>query len=111
MSLSIYSSLSRVKAEFKPQMPGKVSMYVCGITPYDTTHLGHAFTYVVFDLKSIQVERGDSFLLVPVSPTSGLPTPDSTNPNRLPRALSDAEMKDDHLTLKRSFEPIEGEVE
>ena len=27
-----------------------VSLYVCGITPYDTTHLGHAFTYVWFDL-------------------------------------------------------------
>ncbi|HEX9546843.1 MAG TPA: class I tRNA ligase family protein, partial [Acidimicrobiales bacterium] len=27
-----------------------VGVYVCGITPYDTTHLGHAFTYVVFDV-------------------------------------------------------------
>src|SRR5690242_17385950 len=27
-----------------------VRMYVCGITPYDTTHAGHAFTYVVFDV-------------------------------------------------------------
>src|SRR2546426_10993930 len=27
-----------------------VRLYVCGITPYDTTHLGHAFTYVVFDV-------------------------------------------------------------
>src|SRR5207248_8578443 len=26
-----------------------VSMYVCGVTPYDTTHTGHAFTYVTFD--------------------------------------------------------------
>src|SRR5436309_12884351 len=26
-----------------------VRLYVCGITPYDTTHLGHAFTYVIFD--------------------------------------------------------------
>src|SRR5438105_1071466 len=29
---------------------GPVRLYVCGITPYDTTHLGHAFTYVVFDV-------------------------------------------------------------
>jgi len=29
---------------------GKVGIYVCGITPYDTTHLGHAFTYVFFDV-------------------------------------------------------------
>ena len=27
-----------------------IGVYVCGITPYDTTHLGHAFTYVVFDV-------------------------------------------------------------
>ncbi len=65
---------------------------------------------VVFDLKSIQVERGDRFLLVPVSPTSGLPVSES-NPHRLPKALTDAEAKDNQLTLKRSFEPIEGEVE
>ena len=30
--------------------PSPVSLYVCGITPYDTTHLGHAFTYCSFDL-------------------------------------------------------------
>src|SRR3989442_4573820 len=30
--------------------PDRVGIYVCGITPYDTTHLGHAFTYVVFDV-------------------------------------------------------------
>ncbi len=30
--------------------PDPVRLYVCGITPYDTTHLGHAFTYVVFDV-------------------------------------------------------------
>lgn len=29
---------------------GSVSLYVCGVTPYDTTHLGHAFTYVTFDV-------------------------------------------------------------
>ena len=34
-----------------PPAPGPaVSMYVCGITPYDATHLGHAFTYVTYDL-------------------------------------------------------------
>jgi L-cysteine:1D-myo-inositol 2-amino-2-deoxy-alpha-D-glucopyranoside ligase len=33
------------------ESPGdKVSLYVCGITPYDTTHLGHVFTYAVFDV-------------------------------------------------------------
>ncbi|MHB9032378.1 MAG: cysteine--tRNA ligase [Anaerolineae bacterium] len=34
---------------FKAIIPGQVSIYVCGITPYDTTHLGHAFTYLSYD--------------------------------------------------------------
>lgn len=33
----------------KPLEKGKVKIYVCGITPYDTTHLGHAFVYIVYD--------------------------------------------------------------
>ncbi|GAA4661992.1 cysteine--1-D-myo-inosityl 2-amino-2-deoxy-alpha-D-glucopyranoside ligase [Gordonia humi] len=38
-------------AQVKPVAPGPVAtMYVCGITPYDATHLGHAATYVTFDL-------------------------------------------------------------
>ncbi|KEI44890.1 cysteine--1-D-myo-inosityl 2-amino-2-deoxy-alpha-D-glucopyranoside ligase [Saccharopolyspora rectivirgula] len=37
--------------EVKPTEPGQVArMYVCGITPYDATHLGHAATYLAFDL-------------------------------------------------------------
>lgn len=34
---------------FSSTKPGRVSIYVCGITPYDTTHLGHAFTYLCYD--------------------------------------------------------------
>ncbi len=49
MTLRLYSSLGRQKREFRPLVPGKVSIYVCGITPYDVTHLGHAFSYVHFD--------------------------------------------------------------
>jgi cysteinyl-tRNA synthetase len=45
----LYNSLTHTKEEFKPFNRKKVLMYVCGITPYDTTHLGHAFTYVFFD--------------------------------------------------------------
>src|SRR6266852_6361602 len=37
--------------------PQPLGLYVCGITPYDTTHLGHAFTYVVFDVL-VRVLRG-----------------------------------------------------
>ncbi len=48
--LKLYNSLTREKEIFKPIKKDKVSIYVCGITPYDTTHLGHAFTYVFFDV-------------------------------------------------------------
>lgn len=47
--MKLYSSLSQKLEEFKPIDDKKVLMYVCGITPYDTTHLGHAFTYIFFD--------------------------------------------------------------
>lgn len=50
MSLKIYSTLTRKVVDFTPLIPKKVSLYVCGITPYDTTHLGHAFTYISFDI-------------------------------------------------------------
>lgn len=47
--LQLYNSLTQRKETFTPISEKKVSMYVCGITPYDTTHLGHAFTYLIFD--------------------------------------------------------------
>lgn len=48
--LKIYNSYSRQKEEFKPIIPGKVRMYVCGMTVYDLCHLGHARVLVVFDM-------------------------------------------------------------
>ncbi|RJQ26785.1 cysteine--tRNA ligase [Candidatus Parcubacteria bacterium] len=45
----LYNSKTRKIEEFKPLNGKTVKMYVCGITPYDTTHLGHAFTYVFYD--------------------------------------------------------------
>lgn len=48
--MKLYNSLTQSKEEFKPIREGEASMYVCGITPYDTTHLGHAFTYTAFDV-------------------------------------------------------------
>lgn len=47
--LRLCNSLTRKKEKFIPLEDKKVKIYVCGITPYDTTHLGHAFTYVFFD--------------------------------------------------------------
>lgn len=48
--LKIYNSLTRQKEEFKPIHPGKIGMYVCGVTIYDLCHIGHGRTFVGFDL-------------------------------------------------------------
>ncbi len=48
--LKIYNSLNRAKSAFAPILPGKVGMYVCGMTVYDYCHLGHARVMVVFDV-------------------------------------------------------------
>jgi cysteinyl-tRNA synthetase len=47
--MKLFNTLSQSLEEFIPLDDKIVRMYVCGITPYDTTHLGHAFTYVSFD--------------------------------------------------------------
>ncbi len=48
--LQIHNTLSRQKEEFKPLHPGKIGMYVCGVTVYDYCHLGHARTYTSADV-------------------------------------------------------------
>ena len=50
MALRIYNVLTRQKEEFVPLTPGKVNVYVCGPTVYDYSHIGHAKTYVSFDV-------------------------------------------------------------
>lgn len=50
MSLVIYNVLKREKEPFVPVVEGRVFMYVCGPTVYDHAHLGHAKTYVSFDV-------------------------------------------------------------
>ena len=47
--LKIYNSIARTKQNFVPLEPGKVGLYVCGMTVYDYCHLGHARVLVVFD--------------------------------------------------------------
>ncbi len=48
--LKIYNSLTKKVEDFTPLNPPKVTMYVCGITAYDSSHLGHARSAVVFDV-------------------------------------------------------------
>ncbi|WP_448547935.1 cysteine--tRNA ligase [Thalassotalea fusca] len=47
--LQIYNTLTRQKETFTPLVPGKVGLYVCGVTVYDLCHIGHARTYISFD--------------------------------------------------------------
>ena len=49
MPIQIYNTLSRKKEPFIPRDPGCVSIYVCGITPYDDSHLGHAVPSIIWD--------------------------------------------------------------
>src|ERR1700681_2470814 len=46
--MKLFNTLTQSLEAFIP-LDDTVRIYVCGITPYDTTHLGHAFTYVSFD--------------------------------------------------------------
>jgi cysteinyl-tRNA synthetase len=50
MSLRLYNTLSGEKEAFVPRIPGKVGMYVCGVTVYDYCHIGHARAGIVFDM-------------------------------------------------------------
>lgn len=48
--LVITNTLTGVKEKFEPRNSGHVTMYVCGVTPYDYAHLGHGRVYVLFDV-------------------------------------------------------------
>ena len=50
MALRIFNTLKKAKEPFIPRQPGKVGMYVCGVTVYDLSHIGHARALVVFDV-------------------------------------------------------------
>ncbi len=50
MTIEIYNTLTRRKEPLRPIEPGKLRMYVCGVTTYDLTHIGHGRTFVAFDV-------------------------------------------------------------
>ncbi len=50
MSLRIYNTLTNQKEDLQPIEPGKIGMYVCGVTVYDMCHIGHARAYVSADV-------------------------------------------------------------
>lgn len=47
--IMVYNTMTRRKEEFLPLEPGKVSIYVCGVTPYNEPHIGNARPFVVWD--------------------------------------------------------------
>ena len=50
MNLRVYNTLTREKETFIPVEPGKVKMYVCGVTPYNHPHIGNARPFIVWDV-------------------------------------------------------------
>ncbi|ONK55860.1 uncharacterized protein A4U43_C10F1710 [Asparagus officinalis] len=48
--LRIFNSMTKEKEAFRSKEEGRVGMYVCGVTPYDLSHIGHARAYVAFDV-------------------------------------------------------------
>jgi cysteinyl-tRNA synthetase len=50
MALVLYNTLSRRKEPFEPLTPGQIKMYVCGVTVYDLSHIGHGRAYIVWDM-------------------------------------------------------------
>ena len=48
--IKFYNTLTNKVEEFKPIKENNVSIYICGVTPYDVCHLGHARAYVTFDV-------------------------------------------------------------
>jgi len=50
VTLRLFDQRRGALVPFAPIGPGPIGLYVCGVTPYDTGHLGHAFTYLGFDV-------------------------------------------------------------
>jgi cysteinyl-tRNA synthetase len=56
--LKVYNDLSNRKEDFIPLEPGKVRMYVCGMTVYDLCHLGHARVMVTTRSSTARMRTG-----------------------------------------------------
>ena len=50
MAIKVYNTMTRRKEEFVPMSPGKASIYVCGVTPYNHPHIGNARPFVTWDV-------------------------------------------------------------
>ncbi len=48
--IQLYNTLTRSKEPLAPRTPGEISLYVCGVTPYDKLHIGHARAFLTYDV-------------------------------------------------------------
>src|SRR5271156_2760659 len=65
MSLRVYNTLTRQKELFSTVRPGKVGMYLCGVTVYNSPHIGHMVGPVIFDaIKRYLKYKGYDVMLV-----------------------------------------------
>lgn len=59
LPIHLYNTLSREKEPLSPRVEGEVSLYVCGVTPYDKLHIGHARAFLTYDaLRRVLEHRG-----------------------------------------------------
>ncbi|MCK4559025.1 MAG: cysteine--tRNA ligase [Calditrichia bacterium] len=94
-TLYIYNTLSRKKEKFEPITPGFVGIYVCGPTVYDHSHVGHAKSYISFDV----IVRYLRYLGYKVKYVQNL-----TDVGHL---LGDSEEGEDKITKKARLEKLE----
>jgi cysteinyl-tRNA synthetase len=57
VNLKVYNTLTREKEVFQPVEPGKVKIYVCGVTPYNHPHIGNARPFIIWDVIHRYFER------------------------------------------------------
>ncbi|MEN6414661.1 MAG: cysteine--tRNA ligase [Veillonellales bacterium] len=57
MTIKVYNTLTKQKEEFVPGEPGKVKIYVCGVTPYNHPHIGNARPFVTWDVIKRYLEK------------------------------------------------------
>jgi cysteinyl-tRNA synthetase len=55
--LRVYNTLTRSVEEFNPVKPGRINMFVCGPTVWDSSHVGHAKTYIAYDIMARYLRR------------------------------------------------------
>ena len=58
LRLRVQDTLTRRKVAVSPRDGGRMTIYVCGVTPYDSGHMGHAFTFTIFDVLVRYLEAG-----------------------------------------------------